>query len=347
MVRLVRIVRNVEFAQLFDTFFITAITTILAVRFYLKLTGYPEIGGSTLHISHLLPGSLLMLASILILLAAVNRAARGFAAVMAGVGFGLAWDELGKFITKDNNYFFHATPGLIYLTFVVLYLAVRYAAQRRFTQSDYIANVMDLLKDAAIKDLDVREYEHAKQLMSHVSPRHILYEPTRRMLEAVKPSPMREPSILDKIIVGFKWPLMKLSRQEYFPRLVINIAVIYGFVSLIMGLFFLAVASLPDSIHLTGFLQGDESDLIGGASALAAAAFTAAGASRYVNGKTRRAYKYFEQGLLVNIFIGQVVLFFKSQGVALAWLAVTLFLLINLELLSNDNKVPKPHAATD
>src|SRR3982751_6583666 len=134
MVRLVRIVRNVEFTQLFDTFLITAITTILVIRFYLKITGYPQIGGSTLHISHLLPGTLLMLAAVIVLLAAVNRGARGFAAFLAGLGFGFAWDELGKFITKDNNYFFHATPGLIYITFVILYLAVRYSGQRRFSQ---------------------------------------------------------------------------------------------------------------------------------------------------------------------------------------------------------------------
>ena len=187
MIRLVRIVRNVEFAQLFDAFFITAITTILAVRFYLKITGYPQIGGSTLHISHLLPGSLLMLASVLVLLSAVNRAARGFSAVLAGVGFGLVWDELGKFVTKNNNYFFHATPGLIYLTFVILYLVVRYSAQRRFTENDYMANVLDLLKDAAIKDLDKREYQHAKELLAHVSPNHALYGPVKAMLELVKP----------------------------------------------------------------------------------------------------------------------------------------------------------------
>src|ERR1700688_3163 len=174
MIRLVRIVRNVEFAQLFDAFFITSITTILVVRFYLKITGYPQIGNSTLHISHLLPGSLLMLIAVLVLLGAVNRATRNFAAVLAGVGFGLVWDELGKFITKNNNYFFHATPGLIYLTFVILYLVVRYTAQRRFTQNDYMANVLDLLKDAAIKELDVREYEHAKELLSHVSSQHTL-----------------------------------------------------------------------------------------------------------------------------------------------------------------------------
>jgi len=343
MVRIVRIVRNVEFAHLFDTFFITAITTILAVRFYLKVTGYPEIGNSTLHISHLLPGSLLMLASSLVLLAAVNRAARGFAAVLAGVGFGLAWDELGKFITKDNNYFFHATPGLIYLTFVILYLLVRYSAQRRFSQDDYMANVLDLLKDAAIKDLDHREYRHAKELLEHVSPNHVMYGPTKEMLEKVKPAPDRQPSLLDKLIQAFKWPLVTLSRQGYFPRLVVNVALLYGLVSLIAALFFFAGAALPDSIHVTNFLQGDESDLLGGLSALISASLAAAGAYKYTSGRPHKAYKYFEQGLLVNIFIGQIVLFFKSEGVALIWLAVTLFLLINLELLSAD----KAHHKTD
>src|SRR4051812_16682992 len=109
--RIVRLVRNVEFSRLFDSFFITAVSTVLIVRFYLEVTGYPQFGNSTLHISHLLPGTILMLAAILIMLAAVNRAVRDFAAVLAGIGFGLSWDELGKFITQTNNYFFKPTLG--------------------------------------------------------------------------------------------------------------------------------------------------------------------------------------------------------------------------------------------
>ena len=334
MVRLVRIVRNVEFCQLFDTFFITAISTILIIRFYLKITGYPQIGGSTLHISHLLPGSLLMLVAIIILLSAVNRGARGFSAFIAGIGFGLDWDELGKFITKDNNYFFHATPGLIYITFVALYFIVRYSAQRRFSADDYMANVLDLLKDAAIKDLDEREFQHAKELMANVPKDHLLYAPAMEMLERVKPTPMRQPSVLDKFINNAKKPLMTISRQPYFPQLVVNVALAYGAVTLFAAIFFLAGATLPDSKHITGFLEGDESDLIGAGSAFISAVLTGAAAYRYVNGKVKRAYKYFEQSLLVNIFIGQVVLFFKSQAIALVWLAITLLLLINLELLS-------------
>lgn len=334
MIRLVRIVRNVEFTQLFDTFFITAITTILVIRFYLKLAGYPQIGSSTLHISHLLPGSLLMLAAILVLLSAVNRAARGFSAVLAGIGFGLVWDELGKFITKNNNYFFHATPGLIYLTFVILYLLVRYSAQRQFTQNDYMANVLDLLKDASVNELDVREYEHAKELLSHVSPKHTLYAPTKTMLELAKPSPQHKPSLLDRVIRGIKQPMRLLSRQAFFPQLVIAVAVVYGIASVAAAAFFFAGATLPDTRHVIAFLQGDESDIIGGGSALISAICVAIASFKYLSGQIGRAYKFFELGLLVNIFIGQVVLFFKSQDIALIWLAVTLFLLFNLELLA-------------
>jgi hypothetical protein len=86
--KLVRVVRNVEFSRLFDSFFISAVATILLVRFYLIVTGFPQIGGSTLHISHLLPGTLLLLAAVIVMLAAVNRAARDFAAIIAGIGSG-------------------------------------------------------------------------------------------------------------------------------------------------------------------------------------------------------------------------------------------------------------------
>lgn len=347
MPRLFRIVRNVEFTQLFDVFFITAITTILVIRFLLKITGYPSIGGSTMHISHLLPGTLLLLLALMLLLSTVNRGARGFAAFLAGLGFGLSWDELGKFITRNNNYFFHATPGLIYITFIILYLMVRYYGQRRFTQNDYMANVLDLLKDASINDLDEREYDHAKQLLSHVSPRHHLYRATKAMLESVKPTPVRKPSILDRIVYLFKWPLLTISRQPFFPSLVISIAVVYGFASLAAAFFLFAGASLPDSRHVASLLQGDESDIIGGISASLSAVLAGTGAFWYFRNRLRRAYRSFEQGLLVNIFIGQVVLFFKSQEVALIWLAVTLLLLVNLELLAREKAMKPPALKAD
>jgi len=335
--KLVRVVRNVEFGRLFDSFFISAVSTILLVRFYLQLTGYPQIGGSTLHISHLLPGTLLMLVAILMLLAGVNRAVRDFAAVIAGIGFGLAWDELGKFITRNNNYFFKPTLGLIYLTFVLLYLLARYALQKRLTQDDYLANVIDLLKEAAIKDLDPREYEYAKELMAHVSPTHPLYEPTLQMLKKAKPTTQKQSLLIDRIIEKATLPLRHLSKQKYFAHLVVSIAIIYGLVNAFVAFLFFYGAFNSDHVRLA-ILKGDESDLVGALSAFITVVCSALGSYEYWVGRHRAAYKLFETGLLIEIFVGQVVLFFKNAGVALLGLFITLVLLGNLKLLSSEEE---------
>jgi hypothetical protein len=332
--RIVRIVRNVEFSRLFDSFFISAVSTILVVRFYLYVAGYPEIGGDTLHIAHLLPGTLLMLAAILIMLAAVNRAVRDFAAILAGVGFGLAWDELGKFITQNNNYFFKPTLGLIYLTFVLLYLLARYVGQRRFTQDDYVANTIDILKEAAIKDLDSWEYERAKELMLHVSPDHPYYAPTIELLKKARPTAMRQPTFQDNIIAFVIKPVHLLSKWKYFTRLVVGVAIGYGVLNLFLAVFFL-YGALNQHIGLE-FLKGNETDLVGALSAFITVIFLSAGAYYYWKGKHVEAFRLFEAGLLIEIFVGQVVLFFKSPDVAILGLFITLVLLGNLKLLSAD-----------
>jgi hypothetical protein len=338
MVRFVRVVRNVEFNRLFDDFFISAISTILIIRFYLKVTGYPQIGTSTLHISHLLPGTILMLIALLLLLAAVNRAVRDFSAMLAGVGFGFVWDELGKFITKDNNYFFQATPGLIYITFVVLYLVVRWVGQKRFTSDDYLANVLDLVKDSAVKDLDQREYEYAHELMRHVSKDHPLYTPTKQLLELSKPNPGSETTFVSKAVSLATVPLHALSRRRFFTRVVLFVSFLYG-LACIAGAIFFIVGATGDRLQLDfSILMGEKSDILGGLSMLVSAWFILIGAVKYLHGKHRRAYKFFEQALLVNIFVGQVVLFFKNPEIAIAGLAATLILLFNLQILIDDLK---------
>jgi hypothetical protein len=341
--RFVRVVRNVEFSRLFDSFLISAVSTILLVRFYLTVTGYPQIGGSILHISHLLPGTILMLAAILIMLAAVNRAVRDFAAILSGVGFGLSWDELGKFITQTNNYFFKPTLGLIYLTFVLLYLLVRYAGQRRLSQDDYIANAIDLIKEAAIKDLDTWEYERAKELMLHVSPNHILYQPTMDMLKKVKPTGKRNPLLTDRIMSIVMKPVHILSEWRHFTQMVVTIAVTYGVINIFVTFFFLYGAFSSDNINF-GILKGDEADLAGALSALITVVLLTGGAYYYSQGRHKRAYELFESGLLIEIFVGQVILFFKSPHMAIAGFFITLFLLASIKLVSTEEAHQKIRA---
>src|SRR5207245_8137076 len=112
-------------ADLLDTFLVSAVATLLIIRVFLEATGYPQLGGNGLHIAHVLWGGLGMLVAIVLLLLFLSSSTRLVAALVGGAGFGAFIDELGKFVTSDNDYFFKPTAALVYVTFVLLFLAVR------------------------------------------------------------------------------------------------------------------------------------------------------------------------------------------------------------------------------
>src|SRR6188508_1839525 len=99
-------IRNLEGPDLFLAFLVSAVGAILVIRTYLHLSGYPQIGGGGLHIAHMLWGGLLMLVALVLLLGFLNQRAQWAGAILGGIGWGTFLDELGKFITRDNNYFF-------------------------------------------------------------------------------------------------------------------------------------------------------------------------------------------------------------------------------------------------
>jgi hypothetical protein len=94
---------------LVDSFLIVGALTVLALRVYLAAAHYPQLGGNGLHIAHVLWGGLLMVVAIGMLLSLLTWTWQLTAALIGGVGFGLFIDELGKFLTSDNNYFFKPT----------------------------------------------------------------------------------------------------------------------------------------------------------------------------------------------------------------------------------------------
>jgi hypothetical protein len=101
---------------------------VIAVRLFLEITGYPQLGNSTLHIAHVLWGGLLLFIAGLFPLVLANAWAYTTAAVLNGVGMGLFIDEIGKFITQTNNYFYPPAAPIIYAFFlliVLLYLYIR------------------------------------------------------------------------------------------------------------------------------------------------------------------------------------------------------------------------------
>ena len=117
--------RNPGADRLIEHFLIVAATTIVVTRVFLGLTGYPELGAPGLHIAHMLWGGLLMLAALLMMYIFVGRKVKQAAALVGGAGLGLFIDEVGKFVTRDNNYFFQPSFAIMYGVFVLLFIIFR------------------------------------------------------------------------------------------------------------------------------------------------------------------------------------------------------------------------------
>lgn len=132
--------------------------TVISVRVFLQLTGFPQIGNSVLHIAHALWGALLLFIAVFLPLALANRWAIQASALLSGVGIGLFIDEVGKFITQTNDYFFPPALPLIYSFFllvVIIYLLFRRPRQADPRKAMY--QVLEGLQDALDSDLDRAE----------------------------------------------------------------------------------------------------------------------------------------------------------------------------------------------
>jgi hypothetical protein len=107
-----------------DTFVVSGVVTILATRAYLSIADYPQIGGDNLHIAHVLFGGFFLVLALLLLLLS-ERPNKLLAAFLGGVGFGLFIDEVGKFVTNDNDYFYEPAVGIMYICFLLIWFISR------------------------------------------------------------------------------------------------------------------------------------------------------------------------------------------------------------------------------
>ena len=96
--------------------------SVSATRLFLEITGYPQLGGGDLHIAHVLWGGLFLFVASLLPLIFANEWAKGWTAILAGIGIGLFIDEVGKFITASNDYFYPSAAPIIYVFFLLVVL---------------------------------------------------------------------------------------------------------------------------------------------------------------------------------------------------------------------------------
>jgi hypothetical protein len=334
-----RLPRRFDLAALLDTLLICAIATILIVRTELYLTNYPQIGGHGLHIAHLLWGGLLMLISLSILLAFVTPSVRQVAAVMGGIGFGLFIDEVGKFVTADNNYFFKPAATIIYCVFVLAFVIVRQLERARtFTQREYLLNAIEMVKDVPLLRMGGERRARANSLLAHADQSDPLVPLLRQMLEDPRCGQTRPRWPTTRAALRLRASLLRAADQPRFQR-VMDVLIGVWVVALVIQVVALLTFTTPSQhkqqvfrlgSHITNvpFSADARGFLYWGllVSTLIAVVFAVAGLVHMLRGRRLQALTQIERALLVSIFLIQVFAFVHSQFTAVLGLFIDLAL---------------------
>ncbi|MGP3969626.1 hypothetical protein [Streptomyces sp. 6N223] len=336
-------------------FTLSGIATVLATRAYLAQAGYPKLGGggSNLHIAHMLWGGLLMAAAVLLALCLLGRAARGLAALVGGVGFGLFIDEIGKQITDEPGYFYQPAAGIIYATFALLLVLSRLIRRRtadpaRLTAEQRTANAADLALTGVTSGLTAEQRQAALRLVE-ASGRDV----DRALVRLLAAVPERAPA--------GRWRSLALS---WGPRCV---AALRRLARTRVAAALAVVCVLTEALMLTVWIPVDivsgelAADPQRGAAVgilLCAAVSTVLGVAGLA--RLRRdqatAFRLFRYALLVDVLVGQVFKFTVNQFAAVSELAIDLgvmwVLSVHLTDRLSDHRAsrspvaPRPVAAT-
>jgi hypothetical protein len=343
-----RAARNANMGQLHVTFFVTAITTELCIRTQLYLTHYPQLGGHGLHIAHLLWGGLFMLVALGILLSLLGRRARQVAALVGGVGFGFFIDELGKFITADNNYFYKPAAGLIYLIFIGLYLGSRaYQRHRGLDDAERVRNAVELIGEATRGPFKVEYRDQALALLAEVPPTHPLRDPLIGVAEDIDTTPNPDPPwyrrLANAVAVGYE----RWSEHVWFHRLVLGVFVLWALASIVTIVGLVLAFGFAGDAARAGFQEDSFSHLnflnwATLASTAVSTVFVAFGLTRLLRGERLDAYVWFTRALLVSIFVTRVFTFVESQFGAVFGLAIDVLLLVSIQLMAAQERRRQP-----
>jgi len=235
--------------------------SVSAIRIFLEVAGYPQIGGDELHIAHVLWGGLLLFASSLLPLIFVNKRILDISALLSGIGVGLFIDEVGKFITQTNNYFYPAAAPIIYVFFLLTIQIYRMI--KKPVKNDLRTNLFHTLEEfeeVLEGDLSDQEKEKIIDRMERLGPVNedkdllvlkeifilFLKDPSRPFVE-------HEPDLFEKAANWLSRLEEKIFEKEKFFIWLRMLWIFLGLILVAQPLFI--VSGIDEPIQISGWLR--------------------------------------------------------------------------------------------
>lgn len=321
-------VRDPQGPALLQAFTVSGISSVLLTRAYLSATGYPQLGGGGFHLAHVLWGGLGMLVALSLALTYLGQRSRFLTAVVGGVGFGLFIDEVGKFVTADNDYFYRPAAAVIYLVFAGLVVLSRELRQATTVTNDpqRLAGALDLAFDGICDGLTQRRRLQALAMLGPAEQDTPAEAAVRQLLFNL-PEPHRGATLAGRLaaLVNRGWDRVEaLVRQEWTAVLAV--------VSLLLQLVAALGAAVALGLALAGgpvLLDGGERHLVSLVGITAGSLFAGGFAVRGVlalRGRRQRAFASFRLAVLTNILVTDVFGFGLFQFGAVLWVGYDLLL---------------------
>ncbi len=275
-------------------------------------------------------GGLLMAVALLLCLSFLGNRTRLSAALIGGIGFGTFIDEIGKFITRDNDYFFQPSIALIYITFVLIYVAFRDLQMRRgISREEYLVNAINDLEEAIINDLQPVERDRALRYLAAITEKDELTSGLVALIEraSIQPQPhgwLRR--IREYVVAGYEAVLARSNRfggliTLFVLQLVVNAGTVALIVAGNLSAGIVAEASGQRSGAL-GLLP--ISDWLLMLSTLIPSIFVVI-AVIALRRSRMTALHSFHRAVLLSICFTEVFMFYRNQAAALLVLAFNLF----------------------
>lgn len=342
-----RFIRDFEAGRFLDLMLVSAVTTVLVIRFYLKLTSYPQIGVGHVHIAHMLWGGLLMLSALVVLISFLGRPPQHLAALLGGVGFGAFIDEVGKFVTHDNDYFFEPAVSIIYVVFILTYLAIRSIhVERLATSKEYLFNALEEIGEVVVGELDLKERERALRYLALCEPDEPLAADIRQILLNATVIPEKPLGFLARQRYRIFTAYGQLATTSLFGKalvaffvgqLMVKVIHVMGLVffepSGHTGLFDLPILT-PQSPEDMEFSLADWAQL---ATSFLSGIFIAFG-TFYIRRDRLRGLRMFQRSVLVSLFLTQVFVFFNTEWAGLIRLTFNLLVFFALRFMIEREK---------
>ena len=333
-------IRNSEAGEDLELFLVASVVSMLAIRAYLRVTNYPQLGVNDLHIAHLLWGGLLMLAALVVLFSFLGSFPQRLGAMVGGVGFGAFVDELGKTITADNDYLYKPAIALIYIIFVLLFLLIHYIRiPRPLGHRESLVNALSLVGETVAGGFDPEIKERTLVLLDRSDIASPLVHHLRLYMEqgSEEENPERAVYFRAKEWLIQRYRLLVLHR--WFGGGLIVWFALQGVAQAV------TVGGLQFDILNAGYRNAEQT--------LVAAILTG---SSFLHGilvvvgilhwraSHLQAYLWFERAMLVSILITQVFIFYDSELAALTGLAINLLVITALRfMIYREEGLPGTH----